>query len=211
MFSILQLINLPNFKAQSAIPTKLCYSTSRKVMAGLKSENQQHHLHLLFSRRMAPYTCLKPEQRNAVINTHLNRVPMHEISKNMQIPERTIRRTWAKHFECDDEQHDLPRSKHNRTLTIKANKKLYRHLQILLDLHWAQIIELSILNRTQIQQRLRELDLNFGPKQVFWALYISLLNQRKCNKYIYDYGGYCSEWWANVLATNKCTIEIGND
>ena len=58
-------------------------------MAGLKSENQQHHLHL-FSRRMAPYTRLKPEQRNAVISARLNRVLMREISKNMQIPERTV-------------------------------------------------------------------------------------------------------------------------
>ena len=60
-------------------------------MAGLKSENQQHHLHL-FSRRMAPYTRLKPEQRNAVINARLNKIPMHEIFNNMQIPEKTIHR-----------------------------------------------------------------------------------------------------------------------
>ena len=67
------------------------YSTSRKVMAGLRSKNKQHHLHLLFSRRMAPYTHLKLEQHNAVINTRLNRVPMREISKNIQIPKKTIR------------------------------------------------------------------------------------------------------------------------
>ena len=87
--------------------TSTTYSTSRKVMAGLKSENQQHHLHLLFSRRMAPYMCLKPEQHNAVISAHLNKVLMREISKNMQIPERIIR-MWAKYFKCDNEQHNLP-------------------------------------------------------------------------------------------------------
>ena len=158
-------------------------------MAGLKSENQQHHLHLFF-RRMAPYTRLKPEQRNAVISTRLNRVPMHKISKNMQIPEKTVRRTWAKCFECDDEQHDFPQSKRNRTSTIKADKRLYHHLRISLDLHWAQVVELNTFNHTQIQQKLRELDLNFGPKRTLWALYISLLNQRKRNRYAYDYGNY---------------------
>ena len=179
-------------------------------MASLKSENQQHHLHLLFSRRMAPYTRLKPEQRNAVIGARLNRVPMREISKNMQIPERTVRRTWAKRFERDDEQHDLPRSGRNRTSTIEADKRLHRHLRISPDLHWAQVVELSTLSRTQIQQRLRELDPNFGPKRALWAPYISPLNQRKRDRYAYDYGDYRSEWWANVLATDECTIEIGS-
>ena len=76
---------------------------------------------------MPPYTRLKPEERNTVIGTRLNRVPLREISKNMQIPERTVRRTWVKCFECDDEQHNLPQSGRNCTSTIEADKRFYRY------------------------------------------------------------------------------------
>ena len=143
---------------------------------------------------MAPYTRLKHEQRNEIIGAKLNRVPLAQISKNMRIPPATVYRTWQKRFERNDRQHDLPRSGRKRTTTPEADKRLYRHLRISPDLHWAQVLELSTLRRTQIQQRLRELDPNFGQKRALWAPYISPTNQLKRNKYAYDYGDYQSEW-----------------
>ena len=113
------------------------YSTSRKVMADLNPSINNHHLYTIFRRKMAPYTRLNPEQRNAVIGARLNRVPMREISKNMQIPEGTVHRTWAKRFERNDRQHDLPRSGHRRASIKIQDRRLYRHLRISPNLHWA--------------------------------------------------------------------------
>ena len=142
---------------------------------------------------MAPYTRLKPEQRNAVIGAHLNRVPLTRISKNMQIPIATVNRTWAKRFDRDDQQHDLPRSGRKRTTTSTVDQRLYRHLRIKPDLHWKEVLEISSLRRTQIQQRLREIDPNFGLYRAIWAPYISPNNQRKRHIYANDYGDHRSE------------------
>ena len=46
---------------------------------------------------------------------------MREILKNMQIFERTVRRTWVKRFERDDEQYDFYRLGCKRKSIVEAD------------------------------------------------------------------------------------------
>ena len=125
---------------------------------------------------MAPYTRLTPEQRNEMIGARLNKVPLAQISGNMKIPSATVKRTWYKRFERDDEQHDLPRSKHPRKTITEADKRLYRHIRMSPDITWKQILETSSLGRTQTRQKMHEIDPNFRPHLALWAPYISAGN-----------------------------------
>ena len=85
----------------------------------------------------------------------------------------------------------------------KDDQQLYRHLRISNDLLWREIMDTSSLGRTQIQQRLAEIDPTFKPHRTIWAPYISATNQRKRDRYAHEYRNHRSEWRANVLAVDK--------
>ena len=91
------------------------------------------------------------------------------------------------------------------------DQQLYRHFCISNDLLWRKIVNTNSLNRTQIQQKLAKIDPTFKPHCTIWALYISVTNQRKRDKYANEYHIHCFKWWANVLATDEYSIEISND
>ena len=79
------------------------------------------------------------------------------------------------------------------------------------DLRWSEIEDLTPIQRTQIQQRMREIDPTFCQYRRQWSQYLSPTNIRERAKYARDHGSLPREFWANVWYTDDCSVEIGKD
>ena len=158
---------------------------------------------------MAPYQRLTPSKRSEIIGAHTSRVPLREIHRNTGIPLTTVQRTVRMAGIRDNEQHDLKRSGRPRKSTRSEDDRLYRHLRINNDLRWTEIEDLMLIQRTQIRQRMHEIDLNFHQYRRQRSVYLSAANIQERNKYSKDYGSSNAEWWANVWYTDECSVEIG--
>ena len=110
---------------------------------------------------MAPYVRLTGNQRSEIIGAHRERIPLAQIAANYQCHPETIRRAWRMRDRRNDKQQDLSRSERPRQSTEMQDQRLYRHLRIDNDLRWRDILDLHPLRRTQIQQRLAEIDPSF--------------------------------------------------
>ena len=121
---------------------------------------------------MASYRRLKPHERSQVIGARANGTPSGEVSIYTRIKYRTLQRTWAKRNERDDQQHDLKRSGRPRKTTEDQDTRLYRHLRISPLICRREILDLTSLSRTQVQQRLAEIDSDFKNQSTYLgALY----------------------------------------
>ena len=74
------------------------------------------------------------------------------------------------------------------------DQQFYRHFCILNDLLWRKIVNTNFFGRTQIQQKLTEINPTFKPYHTIWVLYILVTNQRKQDKYANEYYFHCFKW-----------------
>ena len=105
---------------------------------------------------------LKPSKRLEIIGAIKNRVPLRDISKNLQVPYGTVKRTKQKANTRDELQHDLPRSGRPRESNPAADKRLYRRTKFRPEMPWKEIVKLSRIGKTQIRQRFKEIDKDWG-------------------------------------------------
>ena len=110
---------------------------------------------------MAPQRRLKGYERLDIIGAYNARVPLKEISRNTDISLSTVRRTVRKSQVRDEWQHNLPRLGRPRESTRAQDNRLYRYLRINNNFHWSELEELASIKRTQIRQRMREIDPGF--------------------------------------------------
>ena len=154
---------------------------------------------------------LKPYERSEIIGQYKARVPLNAISRNLGIPRPTVQYTVKQSEHRDPEQHNLPGRGRPRKSTRAQDDRLYRHLRIDNDLCWSEIEELIPIKRTQIRQRMREIDKRFRQYRRQWSQYLSPSNIKERKKYASDYGSFNPEWWANVWYTDECSVEIGKE
>ena len=141
------------------------YTSARKVVAPPTNRGLFTNNFLLYTSLhtdpMAPQRRLKGYERLEIIGAHNARVPLKEIARNIGIPPSTVRRTVRKSRVRNKWQYDLPRSGRPRESTPTQDNRIYRHLRINNNLRWSEIEELASIKRTQIRQRLHEIDPNF--------------------------------------------------
>ena len=147
---------------------------------------------------MAPYHRLKPHERSEIIGQRKARLPLKQISENLNIPYSTVKYTLKKSETRDEAQHDLPRSGRRRHSTRDQDNRVYRHLRINNNLRWPEVVDIAGIKRIAIQNRMREIDPNFKRYRRPWSVYLSPANIRERKKYAKDYGPMTPEWWANV-------------
>ena len=160
---------------------------------------------------MAPQRRLQPHERSEIIGAYKARTPLREISRNAHIPQSTVQRTVQKAGIRDPQQHNLPRKGRPQKTTPAQDNRLSRHVRINNNLRWSEIKDLTLIQRTQIQQRMQEIDPTFRQYRRQWSQYLSPANIRERAKYARDYGSLPREFWANVWYTDECSVEIGKD
>ena len=115
-------------------------------------------LHTIISRYRKQ---LKPHQRSKIIDKYKAKVPLRQILRNTGLRLSTVHWTINQSDLCDKAQHDLPYSSRPRHSTRAQDNRLYRCLRINNDLRWSDIEDLMPIKRTQIRQRMREINLKF--------------------------------------------------
>ena len=68
---------------------------------------------------------------------------------------------------------------------------------------------MASIKRTQIRQRLHEIDPNFRQYRRQWSQYLNLENIAERKQYSRNYSEQSIEFWANIWYTDECSIEIG--
>ena len=152
---------------------------------------------------------LKPYKRSEIIGQYKARVPLKAISRNLGVSRPTIQYTVKQSEKRGPEQHNLPGRGQPRKTTQDQDDRLYQHLRINNNLRWSEIEELTSIKRTQIRQRMQEIDLKFRQYRRQWSQYLSPTNIRERYKYSRDYGSWNPKDWANVWYTDECSVEIG--
>ena len=131
-----------------------------------KSTNESHDLHILI---MPPRRHSTRAERSQIIGARLNGGTLKVISNLMNINYETVKYTWRQYGNRDNEERDLPRSGRPRKTTQDQDNRLYRRLRIDNDLQWKKLLEVSDLGRTQIQQRMLEIDPSFHQYVRHWS------------------------------------------
>ena len=104
---------------------------------------------------------LKPHERSEIIGQYKARVPLRAISKILYLKRSTVQYTVKQSNQRDEAQHDLPRKERPRGTISTQDNRLYRHLRINNNLRWSEIEDLTPIRRTQIRQRMQEIDPTF--------------------------------------------------
>ena len=152
---------------------------------------------------------LKPSERQQIIGARLSRVPLIEISNRTNIPYSTVKYTWSQYGKRDSEEHDLPRQGRPRKTSEDQDKRLYRYVRIRSDMPWSELLEETLLSRTSVRRKFKEIDPDFKKYRMRWCPYLTDFHIRIRNRYAHDYGGFRPEWWGNVWFVDECSVEIG--
>ena len=126
---------------------------------------------------MAPHhRQLQPHERSEIIGQYKARVPLRQISRNTGLRPSTVHWTVKQSESRDEAQHDLQRKGRPRFTTHAQDNRVYRHLRINNNLRWPEVEDIAGIKRTQLRQRMREIDSNFRQYRRQWSQYLSSVN-----------------------------------
>ena len=154
---------------------------------------------------------LKPSERLQILRAVKNRVPLRDISHNLHIPYNTVKTIKQKANTRGELQHNLPRSERSRQSTPTADQRLLRHTKIRNNIPWKEVVQLSSIKQTQIRQRFKEIDKNWGRFQRKRKPKITRMTAKKRLEWAQEYQSWKPEDWAEIWFTDECSIEAGSD
>lgn len=153
---------------------------------------------------------LTPNERSEIIGARLNRVPLKEISRNMNIPYSTVKYTWSKREEREQvDQRSLRRSAPRKT-TDDQDNRLYRQLRRHPTTSYKDIKDITPLGRRQTLRRVKDFGGGFGHYKAKWRPLITAANAQKRLAWAREHENDPPTQWQRTWFTDECSIELGS-